>query len=384
MRRIRGYREVEHDTDSGVLEQVSAQRERLSRRLSSIGTVLAVASGKGGVGKSVVTANLAAALARRGRAVGVVDADLNGPSLGRMLGVAEGRLVDREGGIVPASGVGGVRVISMELLQDSEDAPLRWKGPGTDRFLWQSSLETGVLREFLGDVAWGELDYLLIDVPPGTDKILRLLELVHDLPLALVVTIPSEISRFVVSKSIRLVREAKVGAVGLVSNMTVYACPGCGHQSPLFGGDGDGAAALAEKSGLDIWARIPFDPRLGSSTDRGAPIVLSDPASPAAQALEGLADRVERAAGAAESAASAGERTESPAERAASPAERAERAASAGDEAVAGGSGESGAGGKGEATGGEEATALADHPAEGGSGEGATGKGIETSGEEFG
>ena len=152
MRKIRTYQDVTHDTGSGLLEQVVDQQHRLADRLVHVRAVVAVASGKGGVGKSAITANLAAALAKRGLAVGAADADLNGPSLGRMLGVSGAQLVDGPSGVAPALSPSGVRVMSMELLQEEEDAPLRWREPGMGGFIWQSTLETGVLREFLGQL----------------------------------------------------------------------------------------------------------------------------------------------------------------------------------------------------------------------------------------
>jgi len=290
MRNIRTYSEVSHETESGLLEQVVEQQRRLSERLSHIRAVVAVASGKGGVGKSAVTANLAAALAARGLAVGAADADLNGPSLARMLGVSGARLADRPDGVKPAQSPTGVQVMSMEFLQEEEDAPLRWREPSMGGFIWQSTLETGVLREFLGDVEWGELDVLLVDVPPGTDKISRLLELVPSLHQMLLVTTPSETSRFVVAKSVRLAREAEVGTVALVANMTGHTCPSCGHVSELFAGDG--ARRLQDESDVPLWADIPFDPRLGADTDAGTPLVTTDPTAPASRALFALADRV--------------------------------------------------------------------------------------------
>ena len=291
MRKIRTYQDVTHDTGSGLLEQVVDQQHRLADRLALVRSVVAVASGKGGVGKSAITANLAAALAGRGLAVGAVDADLNGPSLGRMLGVSGARLADRASGVEPAQGPSGVRVMSMELLQQEKDAPLRWREPEMGGFIWQSTLETGVLREFLGDVEWGDLDVLLVDVPPGTDKIRRLLELVPEVDQMLLVTIPSETSRFVVSKSVRMAREADVGTVALVANMVGHTCPECGHVSELF--TGDGAKRLEEESGVPVWAEIPFDPRFGAATDSGTPLVITDPDAPSCRAILALADRVE-------------------------------------------------------------------------------------------
>ena len=295
MRKIRTYKDVTHDTGSGLLEQVVDQQHRLADRLALVRSVVAVASGKGGVGKSAITANLAAALAGRGLAVGAVDADLNGPSLARMLGVSGARLADRASGVEPAESPSGVRVMSMEFLQQEEDAPLRWREPEMGRFIWQSTLETGVLREFLGDVEWGELDVLLVDVPPGTDKIARLLELVPELDQMLMVTTPSETSRFVVSKSVRMAREAAVGTVALVANMVGHTCPECGHVSELF--MGDGVKRLEEESGVPVWAQIPFDPRFGAATDSGTPLVITDPDAPSCRAILALADRVEEQVG---------------------------------------------------------------------------------------
>lgn len=287
MRRFRTYNEVDHSTESELLEQVLEQRSKLAHRLEAVGTVVAVASGKGGVGKSAVTANLAATLAQKGHRVGVVDADLNGPSLAQMLGVRNASLVDQEDGVVPPKGAAGIPVISMELLQGAQDTPLRWRDPGADTFIWQSTMETTALREFLSDVAWGELDYLLVDVPPGTDKIARLLELVPGLPVALVVTTPSDMSRSVVARSLRMLAEAEVPVVALVANMTEYHCPGCGELHPLF--PGDGAQELARTSQIPIWASVPFDPRLARETDSGRPWVLEEPEGQVAGAFLELA-----------------------------------------------------------------------------------------------
>ncbi|HEX6940515.1 MAG TPA: P-loop NTPase [Longimicrobiales bacterium] len=295
MRRIRTYREVSDPAGQAVLDQVAAQRRRLVERLSRVRHVVAVASGKGGVGKSAITANVAAVLASRGLRVGAADADLNGPSLARMLGVAGARLRVEEDGVAPAEGAAGVRVVSMDLLLAAEDAPLRWRGAGLPAdgapgSLWQSSLEAGALREFLADTAWGELDYLLIDVPPGTDKLARLLELLPAPPTLAVVTTPSEIARFVVAKSVRLAHETGAAAVGLVANMCAYVCATCGRESPLYAADG--ARRLAEATGAPLWAEVPFDPRLALATDAGAPFALEGGDAPAARALHALADRI--------------------------------------------------------------------------------------------
>lgn len=297
-RKVRGYAEVSHETGSQLLEQVLAQHAKVSARLETIGAVIAIASGKGGVGKSAVTANLAVSLTRRGARVGVVDADLNGPSLGRMLGLLGSRLVDGPDGVVPPAGAAGVLGISTELLL-KEDAPLRWKGPDSDRVVWLGLTEAAVLREFLSDVVWGELDYLLIDIPPGTDKIGRFLDLVPNPASVLVVTIPSEVALSVVSRSVAMLQEAGVESIGVVGNMSGYASPGAVRPLPLF--SGDGIRRLTESTGLELWAEIPFDPGMGARTDGGDPPGASDD-SLFGKAFQALADRVERGVGGREAA----------------------------------------------------------------------------------
>lgn len=295
-RTIRTYHDVADPAAEDIAAQVGAQHRRLAERLAPIGRVVAVASGKGGVGKSAVTANLAAWLAAAGHRVGAADADLNGPSLARMLGASREPLDVEGGGIRPATGVAGVRVMSMDLLLEAKDAPLRWREPREGGFIWQSTLETGVLREFLADVAWGELDFLLIDLPPGTDRLLRLYELLPRLDVLILVTTPSDMARAVVVRSARAVREAgaafAAGApeIGLVSNMAAYRCPECGHSSLLF--DAGGARSLAADAGLPLWAEIPFEPGLAADTDRGRPWVLSGGDTPAVRALASLGERL--------------------------------------------------------------------------------------------
>ncbi len=291
MRKIRTYHEVDSGAGRELLDQVLAQRRRVDERLDSVASVVAVASGKGGVGKSALTANLAAALAARGRRVGALDADLNGPSLARMTGVTGSQLADGAEGVGPATGAGGVLVMSMELLQEDEDTPLRWKSSAGHVAIRQSAAEAGALREFLSDVAWGELDVLLIDAPPGTDKLHRLLELLPNIDQVLLVTTPSEMACRVVARSARLLAEAEV-PTALVANMTEHVCPNCGHTTVLW--ESDGVDKLATQTGLPVWSRVPFDPRLASTTDAGTPWVLDEIEAPTAAALVALADRVDQ------------------------------------------------------------------------------------------
>ncbi|MGH7572819.1 MAG: P-loop NTPase [Gemmatimonadota bacterium] len=289
-RAIRTYHEVADPGSEEIVAQIESQGRRLAARLASVGAVIAVASGKGGVGKSAVTANLAAVLADSGLRVGAADADLHGPTLARMLGASRERLRVADEGVLPALGASGVRIMSMDLLLEAPDAPVRWRGPGAGAFAWQGVLETSTLRELLADTAWGELDVLLLDLPPGTDRLSRILEILPRLEATLLVTTPSEAARAAVARSARLAREAGIARLGLVANMTAWRCPDCGRETALF--LADGAGRLAGETGLPVWAEIPFDPRLASATDAGRPFIRVAPEAPASQALRDLAARL--------------------------------------------------------------------------------------------
>ncbi len=212
-------------------------------------------SGKGGVGKSYVAAALARKVAQRpGNGVGVLDADLRSPTVAGLLG-AKGPLRVTDDGVEPAIAENGVRVVSTGLLLD-EDQPLRWKEPAEARFVWRGTLESGALREFLSDVVWGSLGLLLVDLPPGADGGVDLVELVPNLAGALVVTIPSEESRQSVARTMRSASEAGVKLLGIVENMSGHRCEHCGVVTPLF--DGSAGSDLSADFGVPLLARIPF------------------------------------------------------------------------------------------------------------------------------
>jgi ATP-binding protein involved in chromosome partitioning len=284
MKRIRTYNEVTETDRSDLVGQVTAQRERVSARLATVGHVVAVVSGKGGVGKSLVSAGLAAALARSGRQVGLLDADLHGPTAARMLGVRAGRLVVRDDAVEPPVAACGVRVMSSDLLLD-ETAPLAWREPGHERFVWRGTLVAGMLREFLGDVAWGALDVLLVDMPPGSERLDTLVELVPGLAGAVVVTIPSEASYRAVRRAVEAARAEGVALLGVVENMAGYRCGSCRTAGPLF--EGDAGDRLARDTAAQLLARIPFDPAMQSLVDRGEVASAAEALAPAAAALQG-------------------------------------------------------------------------------------------------
>jgi len=266
---------------------VREQRARVERRLESVDRVVAVMSGKGGVGKSYVSAYLVVALAGDGEA-GLLDADLDGPTADRMLGAPREPLTVTDDGVEPAA-ADGVRLISTGLLLE-EDAPLAWREPDSESFVWRGAQEHGVLREFLGDVAWGELAWLVVDLPPGSGRLEQLLELAPDLHAAVAVTLPTGASRSAVERSLRLVRSGDVPVAGVVENMSSYACGDCGSRGPLF--PGEAGRELAEHFDLPLLGAVPFDPRAAELADRGETArALRETA--AGRELSGIADRLE-------------------------------------------------------------------------------------------
>lgn len=275
---MKRYRDIAGDGGSNIVGQVEAQQARLGARLRDVRAIVAVVSGKGGVGKSSITANLAGAFALAGARVGVLDADLNGPSMATMLGVRGRTLLVGADGVEPPAGALGIRVMSMDLLLAGDATPLTWDAPTqAEAHTWRGTMEANALREFLADTAWGALDVLLIDLPPGTDRLATIVGLVPALTGTVIVTIPSDVSRLVVRKSITVARAAPAPVLGVIENM-----------AGMF--PGEGAEAMAHDSGVPFLGRVPFDPALAAAADRGEPYVAAAPATPAARALVAIAD----------------------------------------------------------------------------------------------
>ena len=244
---FRTYHELTEPDRSGLPTQIMAQRRRVAQRLAGVERLIAVMSGKGGVGKSYVTAHAARAMARLGRRVGVLDADLNGPTAARLLEARDGRLAVREDGIEPVVGVDGVRVVSMDQLL-ADGRPLAFRGPEAESFVWRGAAEAAALREFVGDVAWGALDLLFVDLPPGLARFQELAELLPAPPAVLTVTIPTAESGDAVRRALRAALERGATPLGIIENMT--------------GGGFAGTAAddLATEFGIPVLARIPWHP----------------------------------------------------------------------------------------------------------------------------
>jgi ATP-binding protein involved in chromosome partitioning len=243
-------------------------------------TVIAVASGKGGVGKSSVTVNLACALAAEGHRVGVLDADVWGFSVPRMMGVT-GKPVGFNDMILPLESH-GVKVISMGFFVP-EETPVIWRGPMLHK----------AIEQFLGDVYWGDLDFLLCDLPPGTGDVS--ISLASFLPGAsmLVVTTPQEAARKVAERAGKMAERTNLRPIGVVENMSWFVCPHCGERTPIFG-QGGGTEA-AETLGVPLFAQVPLEPALREGGDDGAPIVVTDPDSPAGEALRRAARELAQA-----------------------------------------------------------------------------------------
>ena len=270
------YRDLAGDGGSNIVGQVTAQLARLRARMQAIKGKVAVVSGKGGVGKSAITVNLATAVAMEGAMVGILDADLNGPSIAKMTGVRGQKPMITAEGVEPVQGPAGMRIMSMDLLLPQEDTPVTWRATTPiDAYVWRSSMEGTALREFLSDTVWGELDLLFLDLPPGTDRIATLVDILPGLTGMVLVTIPSEVSHLVVRKSLGLVRDLKVPVLGLIENMAGYHCQHCQTVGELFK-PGEGPR-LAHDFGIRFLGELPFDPRLARSGDSGLPFIAMHP-----------------------------------------------------------------------------------------------------------
>ena len=261
-----------------------ADDEMLCSRMSKIRHKIAVISGKGGVGKSLVTVNLAMALAIKGRngRVGVLDADIHGPCVPKMLGLKGVRLQSGPPGVFPALGPLNMKVVSMAFLLPSDDAPVIWRGP----------LKMGAIRQFLSEISWGDLDYLLIDLPPGTgDESLSVLQLLPEMEGVIIVTIPSEVSQDVVKKAVSFARKMGVPILGIVENMSGMLCPHCGETIEVF--SKGGGERVAEEMDVEFLGSIPLDPRISADSDEGTPFVVSHPDSTASKAFMRIVEKIE-------------------------------------------------------------------------------------------
>jgi ATP-binding protein involved in chromosome partitioning len=261
------------------------EQEKLKLKLNKIKHKIAVMSGKGGVGKSTVTANLVMALAMNGHKgkVGVLDADIHGPCIPKMLGLKGKSLKGKpDGSISPVSGNLGIKVASVDFMLPNDESPVIWRGP----------LKMQLIKQFISDIAWGELDYLIIDLPPGTgDEPLSVVQLIPDLDGVVIVTMPSEVSEAVVKKSVSFAKQANVPIIGIVENMSGFVCPDCGAKINIF--KAGAGKRISRDPSVPFLGTIPIDPQICSDSDSGVSFTQNQ-SSASAMAFKVIVQKIEQ------------------------------------------------------------------------------------------
>jgi len=272
-------------TDLEEIKHFQDIQKKVKENLGRVRHKIAVISGKGGVGKTTFTVNLAVSLAMNGHEerVGILDADFHGPSVPKMLGLRGHKLEAIPAGlIVPVVGPLGIRVVSTDFILPDDDTPVIWRGP----------LKMNAIRDFLSEIAWGELDFLLIDLPPGTgDEPLSVAQLLPDIDGVVVLTIPSQVSQLVVRKSVSFARRLNMPIIGVVENMSGFICPNCGSKFDIF--QSGGGRRIAEELKVPFLGSVPLDPRISEDSDNGKPFILEHSDSPAAKAFMDIVEKVE-------------------------------------------------------------------------------------------
>jgi len=260
------------------------EQRKIKARMSKIRHKIAVISGKGGVGKSTVTVNLAMAFAMHGYAhsVGILDADITGPCVPKIIGLHGQRLQAGPAGIFPAMGPLGIKVLSMDFLLPSDEVPVIWRGP----------LKMNAISQFLSDIVWGELDFLFIDLPPGTgDEPLSIMQLIPEMDGVVIVTIPSEVSQIVVKKAVTFSRKLNIPVIGIIENMSGFVCPKCGAEINIF--KVGGGKKIAKDLMIPFLGGIPIDPEICEASDKGVPFIVEHMNSPATKAFMKIVKKIE-------------------------------------------------------------------------------------------
>lgn len=256
-------------------------RRKVAERLSLIHRTVMVLSGKGGVGKSTVAVNLAAGMALEGKRVGLLDLDIHGPSVPTMLGLQRAAVQSNDGEILPVE-IGGLKVISMGFFLGGRNDAVIWRGP----------MKMTAIRQFISDVAWGELDCLVIDLPPGTgDEPLSICQVLGRVDGAVVVTTPQEVAAADVRRSITFCNQLGVKVLGVVENMSGFVCPHCGEVTNIL--PAGGGKRVAEEMAVPFLGAIPMDPQIAESGDHGRAFISSQPSSATALLLRGISRSIE-------------------------------------------------------------------------------------------
>ncbi|BAI80735.1 ATP-binding protein, CobQ/CobB/MinD/ParA family [Deferribacter desulfuricans SSM1] len=262
-------------------EKEQHTKELLRQRLSKIKCTLMVMSGKGGVGKSTVSTNLAAMLNMLGHKVGILDADIHGPNIPKMLGINEKGVLSSGEGIIPFEPVENLKVMSVAFLLKSDD----------DAVIWRAPLKHSLIEQFISDVNWGELDFLIIDLPPGTgDEPLSVAHVIEGVDGSIIVTTPQEVALLDSRKSVTFSRKLNIPVLGIVENMSGFVCPNCGEKIDLF--KVGGGEKAAKELNVDFLGRIPIDPSVVLEGDAGKPYILEHPDSEVSKAFKEIAEKV--------------------------------------------------------------------------------------------
>jgi len=263
-------------------EHKTEEQQKLKDTMDKIKHKIAIISGKGGVGKSTVTANLATAFALQGKRVGVLDADIHGPSIPLLLGLEGQQVKIGSQGFLPVDGPHGMKVMSIAFFMP-EQTPAIWRGP----------LKMRAIRQFLSDIVWGQLDFLFIDLPPGTgDEPLSIAQLLPDIDGVVIITMPSDLSSFIVKKAITFAQTLKMPIIGVVENMSGFVCPHCGEETEIF--KSGGGKKIAQETGIAFLGSIPLDPTVGLDSDKGTPFVFSSKKSATSIAFMKIVNNVEK------------------------------------------------------------------------------------------
>jgi len=268
-------------------EQVSIEQEkRLKEKMSKIRHPLIVMSGKGGVGKTTVAVNLAYALSLAGNSVGILDIDLHGPNIAKMLGIESHSLCNFGLGIQPVDVSDNLKAVSVALTGYDPDQPIIWRGP----------MKAAVIRQFLADVNWGDLDYLVIDSPPGTgDEPLSVCQLIPNVSGIIIVTTPQDVAVLDARKSVLFANEIKIPVVGIIENMSGFICPHCHTETDIF--KKGGGEKTAQELKVPFLGRVPFQPEFVEFGDRGTPFVSFQHKSISAEAFMGIVAKIKKSVG---------------------------------------------------------------------------------------
>lgn len=263
------------------MEGQKKQEEAIKKNLNQIKQILVVLSGKGGVGKSTVSTNLALTLAQQGNNVGLLDSDMHGPTIPTMLGLENTRIMQSNDGLKPVQATENLKVLSMGFLIKNQDEAIIWRGP----------MKMGAIKQLIGDFNWGPLDYLIIDLPPGTgDEPLSIAQIIPKITGAIIVTTPQDVALVSVRKSITFVNKLKIPVIGIIENMSGFTCPHCGKKIDIF--KTGGGKKAAEEFNIPFLGNIPLDPTIVETGDSGTTTMVKD--STLTTSFEAIAKNVKK------------------------------------------------------------------------------------------